>query len=139
MDDTHLASLLVGRWPSGAPVNRAQGADIPELGADAFANNNFQFDSDTPFLKLAGSHKDPYPQGKADPAGAAGVVGEFRHAYARQLDLRGVTCHHTAGDVFFALAVFVAAITEREWFHKLLAPAAGLSFSLYITLLYARL
>ena len=71
MDDTHLASLLVGRWPSGAPVNRAQGADIPELGADAFANNNFQFDSNTPFLKLAGSHKDAYPQGKADPAGAA--------------------------------------------------------------------
>jgi hypothetical protein len=41
--------------------------------------------------------------------------------------------------VFFGLAVLVAAITRREWFHQLLAPAAGLSFLLYITLLFARL
>ena len=41
--------------------------------------------------------------------------------------------------VFFALAVILAAITRREWFHKLLAPAAGLSLLIYITLLYARL
>jgi heme A synthase len=41
--------------------------------------------------------------------------------------------------MFFALAMIVAAITRREWFHRLLAPAAGLSFLLYITLLYARL
>jgi len=41
--------------------------------------------------------------------------------------------------VFFALMTVLAAITRREWFHKLLAPAAGLSILLYITLLYARL
>jgi hypothetical protein len=41
--------------------------------------------------------------------------------------------------VIFGVAVIVAAITRREWFHKLLAPAAGLSFLLYITLLFARL
>jgi hypothetical protein len=33
----------------------------------------------------------------------------------------------------------VAAITRREWYHKLLAPAAALSILLYITLLYGRL
>jgi hypothetical protein len=31
------------------------------------------------------------------------------------------------------------AITRREWFHKLLAPAVGLLFLLYIALLFARL
>jgi hypothetical protein len=41
--------------------------------------------------------------------------------------------------VFFALAMIVAAITRREWYHKLLAPGAALSILLYIALLYARL
>ena len=41
--------------------------------------------------------------------------------------------------VFFALTMIVAAITRREWYHKLLAPAAALSILLYITLLYGRL
>jgi hypothetical protein len=41
--------------------------------------------------------------------------------------------------VIFALFCLVAAITRREWFHKLLAPAAGLLLLLYITILYARL
>jgi hypothetical protein len=41
--------------------------------------------------------------------------------------------------LFFGLTVIVAAITRREWYHKFLAPAAGLSILLYITLLYARL
>ena len=39
----------------------------------------------------------------------------------------------------FGFSVIVAAITRRAWFHELLAPAAGLSFLLYITLLFARL
>ena len=69
MDDTHLASLLVGRWPSGAPVNRTPGGDIPALGADRLANNYFQYDSDTPALKLKGPNQDSYPSAKADPAG----------------------------------------------------------------------
>ena len=41
--------------------------------------------------------------------------------------------------VIHGLAVTVAAITRREWFHKVLAPAAGLVFLLYISLLFARL
>jgi len=69
MSDQHLASLLVGRWPSGAPVNRTPAQDIPDLGRDVFANNHFQFDSDTSSLKLVGGRDDPFPQAKADPAG----------------------------------------------------------------------
>jgi hypothetical protein len=41
--------------------------------------------------------------------------------------------------VIFGLATIVAAITRREWFHKLLAPAFAVLFLLYITLLFARL
>jgi hypothetical protein len=41
--------------------------------------------------------------------------------------------------VIFVLAAIVAAITRREWVHKLLAPAFALLFLLYISLLFARL
>jgi hypothetical protein len=41
--------------------------------------------------------------------------------------------------VISGLVAIVAAITRREWFHKLLAPAFALLFLLYITLLFARL
>jgi Dyp-type peroxidase family len=68
MDQRRLASLLVGRWPSGAPVNRSPGEDNPA----PMANNNFIFDSDTPSLKLKGGGTAPYPSlsAKADPVGA---------------------------------------------------------------------
>ena len=69
MTDFHLATLLVGRWQSGAPVNRTPKHDIPELGHNTLANNNFRFDSDTPRYKLNGRHKDNFPSAKADPAG----------------------------------------------------------------------
>ena len=44
-----------------------------------------------------------------------------------------------AFQVFGGLMVAVAAITRREWFHKLLAPAFALVFLVYISLLFARL
>jgi Dyp-type peroxidase family len=68
MDHVRLASLLVGRWPSGAPVNRTPQGDNPGLGGNPYANNHFLFDSDTPALPLANG-KDPFPQAKADPVG----------------------------------------------------------------------
>lgn len=41
--------------------------------------------------------------------------------------------------LIFGLSVIVAAITRREWYHKLLAPAAGVLLLLYIVFLFARL
>ncbi|MCW2704234.1 MAG: putative peroxidase family protein [Blastococcus sp.] len=38
-----LAALIVGRWPSGAPLTRAPDADDPDLGADDFAANDFGY------------------------------------------------------------------------------------------------
>jgi hypothetical protein len=40
--------------------------------------------------------------------------------------------------IFGAVAV-AAALTRSEWFHKFLAPAAGIMFVVYIALLFARL
>ena len=60
---------------------------------------------------------------------------------AKDLALHG----HLPGRMNFAFHVFgglmvtVAAITRREWFHKLLAPAFALVVLLYISLLFARL
>jgi len=39
----------------------------------------------------------------------------------------------------FGVAAIVGAFTRQEWFHKLMAPAMGLLFLLYIALLFARL
>jgi Dyp-type peroxidase family len=64
MTDDRLAPKLVGRWPSGAPINRTPDKDLEDVGGDQMANNNFLFDSSTP--SLAG---DPYPVAKTDSVG----------------------------------------------------------------------
>jgi Dyp-type peroxidase family len=69
LSDLTLASRLVGRWPSGAPVARTPDSDDKGLGRDQIANNHFRFDSDTPVLELRNG-KDKFPAAKADPIGA---------------------------------------------------------------------
>ena len=39
----------------------------------------------------------------------------------------------------FGLAVVVAALTDGEWFHKILAPLMSVLFLIYIGLLFSRL
>jgi Dyp-type peroxidase family len=65
-----LASMLVGRWPGGAPRSRVD-KDNNELGADPLANNYFRFDSACKPLPLAGGKSDPFPPAKPDPLGLA--------------------------------------------------------------------
>jgi Dyp-type peroxidase family len=64
-----LAARIVGRWPSGAPVNRVPVGDDVEIGDNRLANNNFRFDSDSFALPLKGGYVDKLPMAKADPAG----------------------------------------------------------------------
>jgi deferrochelatase/peroxidase EfeB len=69
MTDDKLASRLVGRWPSGAPVNRVPAADDDALGRCSEANNHFRFDSDSAKLPLQQGFNDMFSMSKADPAG----------------------------------------------------------------------
>jgi Dyp-type peroxidase family len=78
-----LASHLVGRWPSGAPVSRTPHADNGYLGSDKLANNYFLFDSDTTDLKLIKA-SGTYPMAKADPIGATCPLA----AHIRKVNIR---------------------------------------------------
>jgi Dyp-type peroxidase family len=69
LTDEALAARIVGRWPSGAPVNRVPEQDLPALGQDDLANNNFRFDSPSVAYPLVHGHEDAYPMAQADPAG----------------------------------------------------------------------
>lgn len=70
LTDETLAARLVGRWLSGAPVNRTPEKDIPDLGKCLVANNHFGFDSETLPVSFANPlDHDGFPTAKADPAG----------------------------------------------------------------------
>jgi hypothetical protein len=45
----------------------------------------------------------------------------------------------SAFEFTFGAVSIVAAVIRREWFHRLLAPAAGVLFVIYIALLFGRL
>lgn len=68
MHDEKLASRVVGRWMSGAPVNRVPRADDEKLGSERLANNQFRYDADTPRLSVLG-FDDTFPAAASDPAG----------------------------------------------------------------------
>jgi Dyp-type peroxidase family len=75
-----VASMLVGRWQSGAPVLRSSTADDPALGGDDWANNHFLFDDDTRPARLRPVPNypgDSFPQAKADMLGS--VCPHFAH------------------------------------------------------------
>ncbi len=58
----HLGALVVGRWPSGAPVSRSPRGDDPALAADNLANNDFLLGQDTPPPSFAAGVKGrPFP------------------------------------------------------------------------------
>ena len=76
-----VGAKLVGRWPSGAPVERMPDSENPALGGDDCKNNNFEFRGNADPIK-APQPNDPsdpsacvdddpvkYPQAKADAGG----------------------------------------------------------------------
>jgi Dyp-type peroxidase family len=85
-----LGSSLVGRWPSGAPVERVPDDDHRELANDDCASNHFEYqdavetivesDRESPF----DCRDDQYPAPAADPAGLRlPFTGHIRKAYPR--------------------------------------------------------
>jgi Dyp-type peroxidase family len=75
-----FAAMLVGRWPSGAPVMRTPAADDLALAGDEWANNHFIYDDDTRPVALRpipGYPGDGFPQARQDVLGA--VCPHFSH------------------------------------------------------------
>lgn len=80
LPEMRVASMLVGRWPSGAPVMRVPDADDPVLAGDEFANNHFVFGDDTrpsSLRPIPDYHGDFHPAARADALGA--VCPHFAH------------------------------------------------------------
>ncbi len=71
-DPIRFASLLVGRWPSGAPTSRTPHSNDDRLAGDEFSNNHFLFDDDTRpsnLLDIPDHYGDTHPAAIADPLG----------------------------------------------------------------------
>lgn len=80
IDSVKFASMLVGRWPSGAPIMRTPAADNAALAGDDWANNHFNFNDDTKpstLRPIPGYAGDPYPQAMQDMLGT--VCPHFAH------------------------------------------------------------
>lgn len=86
MTDVRLAALLVGRWPSGAPLARTPEADDPELAADALANNHFGYAEPTLAMPTIDRYRDPFPHAVDDSAGLRCPVA----AHIRKVNPRDV-------------------------------------------------
>jgi Dyp-type peroxidase family len=72
MTPERFAALFVGRWPSGAPIMRSQEKDLPDLGRNSVANNNFRFSEDTEPVSLRGDlpyESDDFPPAVGDAKG----------------------------------------------------------------------
>lgn len=75
-----FASMLVGRWPSGAPILRTPGADNAALAGDEWANNHFIFNDNTRpsvLRPIPGYAGDAFPQATQDML--ATVCPHFAH------------------------------------------------------------
>jgi Dyp-type peroxidase family len=84
-DAERLAAHIVGRWKSGAPLGRSPEADVPVLGTDRLANNDFGFAAASVSLPLAeGGNTNSYPMAKSDPIGATCPLG----AHIRKVNTR---------------------------------------------------
>jgi Dyp-type peroxidase family len=75
-----FASMLVGRWPSGAPLMRSPAADNLTLAGDEFADNHFLFEDNTrpsALRPIPGYGGDAFAQASADVLGT--VCPHFAH------------------------------------------------------------
>jgi Dyp-type peroxidase family len=89
-----VGAKLVGRWPSGAPVEREPAKENPDLADNDCQNNYFEFADDTDPISPVDPRKDPFactdptddrfPHAKADRSGSAcPFTGHIRKAYPR--------------------------------------------------------
>lgn len=89
MTEARLAALLVGRWPSGAPLLRSPQRDDPAMVDDSFALNHFQLNAPAdPIAVLTEAGAPPRPRIIAGaPADAEGYLCP-RFAHVRKVNPR---------------------------------------------------
>jgi deferrochelatase/peroxidase EfeB len=86
-----VGAKLVGRWPSGAPVEREPARENPALADVDCNNNNFEFNEDGDEIPAQDPNTDPFacsdtqfPRARADSSGSAcPFTGHIRKAYPR--------------------------------------------------------
>jgi Dyp-type peroxidase family len=89
-----VGAKLVGRWPSGAPVEREPAKENPALADDDCRNNNFEFGEDGDPIPAQNPATDPFacadpedpnfPKAQEDKIGSAcPFSGHIRKAYPR--------------------------------------------------------
>jgi Dyp-type peroxidase family len=84
MTPERLAAMLVGRWPSGAPLLRTPKADCPALGRNRLLNNDFRYDDDSPPRGFRDSALANAPRAEADSLGMVCPLG----SHIRKVNLR---------------------------------------------------
>ena len=82
-----LGALCMGRWASGAPISRTRSQDLPDMGADGMANNDFLFADDMHGLVCPhGAHIR-----KMNPRDQDSDLGDQFDTLTRRILRRGIT------------------------------------------------
>jgi Dyp-type peroxidase family len=97
MTPERLASLLVGRWPSGAPIMRSPQSDNESLGKDSLANNYFLYVAGTPEPPVVSIPDYPGDRFPASPGDALGNICPY-FAHIRKVNPRDMATESGAGN-----------------------------------------
>jgi Dyp-type peroxidase family len=90
MTATRLSSLLVGRWPSGAPLMRTPQEDNPALAQNGLANNHFGFAEASEKLPVLHPEDQPFDDFQPAPADPDGNICPMA-AHIRKVNPRDLT------------------------------------------------
>ncbi|WP_414583329.1 Dyp-type peroxidase [Scytonema sp. PCC 10023] len=107
MTPERFATLLVGRWPSGAPLMRSPNSDNEDLAKDSLANNHFSYVTPSQSVSLVPIPSYPgdnFPQARSDSSGL--VCPYFAH-------IRKINPRDSATDTGGANDTFTRLVLRR--------------------------
>ncbi|MBW4622749.1 MAG: Dyp-type peroxidase [Cyanosarcina radialis HA8281-LM2] len=97
MTPERLASLLIGRWPSGAPIMRSPNSENASLGQDSVANNYFLYVDSTPEPLAVTIPDYPGDRFPSSPGDSLGNICPF-FAHIRKVNPRDMATESGAGN-----------------------------------------